>query len=497
MGSSLAILVYSLGIAGLFYLDRDKSVRTSSAVWLPVLWMWIVGSRPVSVWLGLNPSTASASQLLDGSPFDRLVFAILLAAGLIVLLRRNNQTITVLRENWPITIFFTYCLLSALWSDFPDVALKRWTKAIGDLVMVLIVVTDPEPIAAIKRFFSRTGFILLPASVLLIKYFEALGRGYDPWFGTVFNNGVTTNKNALGVITFVLSLGALWRVLALLRKGELRDRRRHLLAQGTLLAFGVMLLTMANSATSVASFALGAGLMLATGMPFVRRRPAAVHALVLVLILTAGAVVLLGGDEGVVHALGRNTTLTGRTDIWKLVIPMTPNPMIGAGFESFWLGPRLEELWRKIPNLYLNEAHNGYIEVYLNLGWVGLALIMLMFINGYRRSIATFRRDPALGGLLLASVLATALYNLTEAGFRMLYPMWIFFLLTVVASNSTAPGGVVSQPLDVLGGRASCSAASNSRHSQQLATMEDCSLGAGRQYAAYRDAQGPALPRRS
>ena len=73
---------------------------------------------------------------------------------------------------------------------------------------------------------------------------------------------------------------------------------------------------------------------------------------------------------------------------------MAPDPILGAGFESFWLGPRLERLWRAFPVFQPNEAHNGYIEVYLNLGWVGLGLIAIILFNGYRAATAVFRHDP-------------------------------------------------------------------------------------------------------
>ena len=79
--------------------------------------------------------------------------------------------------NAPILLFFSYCAVSILWSDYPDVALRRWIKALGDLVMVMIILTDPEPLAALKRFLARTGFLLVPVSVLLIKY-------YPDFFGT-------------------------------------------------------------------------------------------------------------------------------------------------------------------------------------------------------------------------------------------------------------------------------------------------------------------------
>jgi O-antigen ligase len=204
---------------------------------------------------------------------------------------------------------------------------------------------------------------------------------------------------------------------------------------------------------------MGAGLMLTTRLRFMRRNPAAVH----VLVLTASLVMLLGGGASAAEALGRNPTLTGRTDIWAAVIPLGPNVLFGAGFESFWLGSRVERLAEVFPNLGLNEAHDGYIEVYLNLGWVGLGLIGLILIDGYRRSVKAFRREPALGSLLLAYILTEITYNVTEAGFRMLHPIWIFFLLAVIEASSIAAGVVVgaSPPLDASPDRAPALPASN------------------------------------
>ena len=126
------------------------------------------------------------------------------------------------------------------------------------------------------------------------------------------------------------------------------------------------------------------------------------------------------------------------------VIPLASNPLVGAGFESFWLNPRVHgRLWEIIPGLPLNEAHDGYIEVYLNLGWVGVSLIVLVLADGYRRAVKVFRREPALGGLLLAYVLTAVTYNITEAGFRMLNPFWIFFLLAAIEASNFAGGFAV------------------------------------------------------
>lgn len=443
MNPQVALLICFVGIAGLFYLDRDRSVRPSRALWIPVLWVGIAGSRAVSEWFGIAPPAGPNVQL-EGSPVDRLYFQVLIIFGIILLLRRHRKIIALLKANWPLIMYFGYCLLSVLWSEFPDVSFKRWTKAVGDLVMVLIVATDAAPVAALKRLLSRLGFVLLPTSIVLIKYFGGLGRAYAP-NGLLMSTGVATTKNGLGVIAYVFLLGALWRVLSLLENKQHPARRRHLWAQLTLLAIAVWVLVLAHSATSIACAALGAALMLATRTAAIRRSPAAVHALILAIVLAGGITFLLGGQAGVAHALGRQDNLSGRTDIWGAVLSAGTNPVVGAGFESFWITPRymtkfvhyLTGWWNPEE---LNEAHNGYIEVYLNLGWLGVCMIALILSSGYRAAAAAFRRDPQIGSLMLAYVVTVAVYSITEAGFRMLYSTWIFLLLAIIASHRITAG---------------------------------------------------------
>lgn len=179
--------------------------------------------------------------------------------------------------------------------------------------------------------------------------------------------------------------------------------------------------------------------MLAIGLPLFRRGPAAVHVLVLTILLAGGLTALLGGKDDAARALGRDPSLSGRTQIWEMVIPMVPNAIGGAGFETFWAGPRAKAVLTQ--NVAAggiggpNEAHNGYIETYLNLGWIGVALIALILGQGYRRAVGAFRHDSELGALLVAYVVTAVTYNITEAGFRMLGPLWFFLLLSVVGAN--------------------------------------------------------------
>ena len=84
---------------------------------------------------------------------------------------------------------------------------------------------------------------------------------------------------------------------ALLVDKKAPNRTRRLVAQGTLLSFGIVLLQMAHSATSDACLLLGGGLMLATGLRAFRNRPGRVYALCLTIVLAGGLAMLFGGGS--------------------------------------------------------------------------------------------------------------------------------------------------------------------------------------------------------
>lgn len=439
MNPSIVSLICAAGVAGLLYLDRDRTVRTSKALWIPGIWIGLVGSRPLSTWLGVTPS---GNVELDGSPVDAAALGLLVAAALAVLIGRRKRAQTLLAANWPILIYFLYCLISVAWSYHPDVALKRWIKAVGDLAMALVILTDPQPVVAIRRVVSRIGMVLLPMSVLFIRYYGDLGRGYNAE-GLPMNTGVTTNKNSLGLIVLVISLVVLWNVHWLWIHKDEPSRGRRLLAQATLLAFGLWLFGLANCSTCIACFAIGGFLILALNRPIFRRRLARVHVLCLVLLVSAPLTLLRGDQAYVASALDRGSSMSGRTDIWAAVIPAVPNSIVGAGFESFWISPSVQIFQQKLLDLgwypplvkILNEAHNGYIDVYLNLGWIGICLIALVLIGGYRRAMKAYQRQPELASLFLAYIASAVFYSITEAGFRMLNPSWIFLILAILGST--------------------------------------------------------------
>src|SRR5262249_27160668 len=246
--------------------------------------------------------------------------------------------------------------------------------------------------------------------------------------------------NMLGLLCLVSGLGCAWRLIEAFRHERGNWKGGSVIAQGAIFSMVLLLFARIDSVTSLACLVLGCSLMFAMSSPTLARKPALMHLLVALTLSIAFAVLFLNAGAELVGAIGRDTTLTGRIDLWAQLLSMNRDPLLGTGFESFWLGNRLKELW-SIFWWRPNEAYNGFLEVWLNLGWVGVALLAVVIVTGYRNIVVSFRRDPQVARLQLAFFAAGLIFGLTEAAFRMMTPTWIMFILAVIA----VPESVMSQ----------------------------------------------------
>ena len=163
---------------------------------MPLIWMLIICSRQPSDWLNTFGFHSGAVALEEGSPFDACVYFTLIAAGAYVLSKSARVQLSVdYSQNQWLTIFFIYCFLSIFWSDFPFVAFKRWIKVLGHPIMALIVLTEPDPEESVIRLMKRCAYVVVPVSILFIKYYPEWGRGFEPVDGCEsFNTGITTEQ---------------------------------------------------------------------------------------------------------------------------------------------------------------------------------------------------------------------------------------------------------------------------------------------------------------
>ena len=426
-------LVAALTLA-VIWRERRAREAQSAALWIPWAWLMLISSRALSDWIGDGAPRGSVEAFADGSPIDRAAYLALLVAGLVVLARRRLPWADIAAVNKMLLAYGLYCAASTLWADVPAIAARRLVKDGGNLVMALIVLSEPAPWRAAALLLRRVALVLLPASLLFVIAFPELGtdRRLD---GSVMYTGVTHQKNELGRLCLVAGLALLW--LTWLDKATQSQRPtldRWLTGLLTALALGLLMLS--ESRTALACLMLGAALMLAVRLPLLRQHPSRlVGAAVVTAALLTAADLAFGLRDEAFELLGRDATLTHRTGIWRMLLTLPTQPAFGEGFMSFWSGPRLQAIWTMLQAGIL-QAHNGYLEQYLNLGVVGVGFMVALFALGLLGARAQLATDVP-GGLLRLAFLATAaLYNVSEAAFLGQTAVWWLTLLALVDARA-------------------------------------------------------------
>jgi exopolysaccharide production protein ExoQ len=435
MPPSLALFLWLVFVVGLFRYDPAKQAGTTSALWIPLIWIFIVATRLPSQWFGARIGQ-SATILEEGNSFDRTISIILILISIGILFSRSFQWFDFFSKNIALTTFLLFCLLSVVWSDFPFVAFKRWIRDLGGYFVILVALSESDPLEAVRALLRRLYYLLIPLCILLIKYYPALSRHYDPWTGLPTFSGAATSKNTLGVLCLCSGLFFFWDTLARWSKRKEPRMRPIIFVNILFIVMTLWVIEMSSSATSRLCLAIGCLIMLAA-----HNRAAKIPTYLKVLIpgvISMYGILAFGFgvdiNAVVAELMGRDPTLTGREDIWKVVLSVRASSLLGTGYESFWLGPRLLKVWEFFPGI--NEAHNGYLQMYLQLGFVGLSILGWMLISFFR-SISK-RGDPSsLASLCLALWSVLAIYNVTEAAFQGGL-LWLTLLLGVLMFNQDA-----------------------------------------------------------
>lgn len=421
-----ATLICVLFILYLFWYDRKKSGSSSAALWIPLAWMFFAGTRFLAAWLGIGGGT----DLDEGNPINAACFFLLIVAGVIVLFRRKIDWAALFTRNTWICLYLLYCGVSIVWSDYSFIALKRWMKDLGNPIMVLVILTEEHPYKAMGLVLRRLAYLWLPLSLLFNKYYPAWSRQYASQGGLMLS-GVSGQKNGLGAICLISGIYFVWNFL-LNRKEGSRLVERHSINDFILLGMAAWLLYQANSATSLGCLVVAMGLLVLSKTRFMVERPRAIIGLLMTTAFLYFLLdVTLGITDTVAETLGRDSTLTNRTNIWQAVKEFHTNPVLGAGYQSFWAGDRLQMLWARIGG-NIQQSHNGYLEQYLNLGYVGVAFIGIIMLRGLLKVQRQLRVDYPAAVLSLCLIVSALLYNYTEASFYGLNNMWVLTLFAII-----------------------------------------------------------------
>ena len=335
------------------------------------------------------------AALVLNALFGSLAALTFMGCGGLLIASNVPASIDSLRRWWFVLLLPAYCLLTALWSQYPSNSL-RYGLQLTFTFIVAIVLTGRLSTASLMRLM----FIVYGIGVIASILFGRTGS-FGAWLG------VFGSKNAFA---------AHIAVFALIAVAVATDEKSHAVLRLLGLAGAASaapLLVLAQSAGAsmmvVPCIAIVLLSMLSARLTGMQR-----VFMVAMLVLTGAALALLMGTMGdailtdILEGSGKDATLTGRTELWATGLSyIAERPLQGLGYRAFWVigfAPA-EELWAMfdVPSGAGFNFHNTYISNAVEIGLVGLGLQMaIMYGGALLMAIYTFARPSAPSALLLA-----------------------------------------------------------------------------------------------
>jgi O-antigen ligase len=136
----------------------------------------------------------------------------------------------------------------------------------------------------------------------------------------------------------------------------------------------------------------------------------------------------------IARLFGRDLTFTGRTEVWEVVTrSISKRPVLGYGFYSFWQGMTGQSADAILATHWgFGYAHNGMLEILLQLGFVGLIIFLLSLFSAIGNAWRCLWRGGSIGtDWYIGLLILTVLYNFDEA--TVLLPNELLSILYIIA----------------------------------------------------------------
>jgi exopolysaccharide production protein ExoQ len=310
-----------------------------------------------------------------------------------------------------------WTVASVSWSAAPEVTLRRALALVG---------TSFFGIYLTVRYSLESRLRLVGAGIGLVALYGWFVAPPELDTGGAFT-GVFNQKNTLArlmALATVVFISMAW------------ERRLRVVGiGGGVLSFALVVIARSASALVVVLTLLGL-------LPLFRQlkrdaRLVVVLGITAILVLGIGVLFAAPAIDALTAALGRDPTFTGRTELWQLVLDMIRrSPWLGYGYEAFWLwGGNLRVLVDTALYWEPPHAHNGFLEVTLGTGVIGLVLFGFVLVRGAARAVIFIRRQQTPMRLWPLTYLCFyLLYNVTESSALVRNSItWVLFVSVLVS----------------------------------------------------------------
>jgi exopolysaccharide production protein ExoQ len=349
----------------------------------------------------------------------------LAAYGIVFLLIKSRwrEVLQLARQCPALVVLGLLPSLSALWSQNPSRSLVFGICYFVDTLFAFFLACEIDP-DQLPVLMNRLLLVLSISCILLVVFVPSVGiESADPRFGTAWR-GLFDQRGGSGRVTLYLLTASL----------TILPRFRTKL---TLLAIllGFVVLTNAHAVSAWVVFSsYCAYLALQSVNRSLSPRSSTAFLLMCAVVVGGALTLFVTQSDTILPLIGRDSTLTGRTDVWHLLLPsVAKRPFLGYGFYSFWLGlvGESEGIARQL-HWIVGYAHNGFLEVTLQLGLVGLGWFLVTLIQALRNTWQCLRYDKSRRFEWYAGIiLMTLIFNVYDCS--ILWPKDLLSILYVVA----------------------------------------------------------------
>ncbi len=399
--------------------------------------------------------TGAITTLMNGGAFPNadqsnpinkaLSFKILLVVMLLIVVWHKKVIPVVSRENF-LWVLVGIAVASIFWSDVPTVTLPKIinlirTTAFGVYFAARFNLKEQLRLLA---WALGIGALLSLVFALALPSYGVMGMGSIITTETIAHagawQGIYGHKNVLGRI-MVLS-AVVFLLVA-------NNSRRYRWVAWAGFGLSVILILLSTSKTALIIL-----LTIIALLPFYRALRwnytlAVPFFITVVLVGGAVAVLLVSNAEGILGVFGRDLSLTGRTDLWAIVLDkISERPWLGYGYGGFWRGWNGEsaDVW-SVVRWEAPHSHNGFLDLWLDLGLLGLTTFALSFIALCLRAVSWLRQTKTAEGLWpLAYLTFLLLANITESSLLRQNFLWLLYIAVTLSMHNKSDNLAESNP---------------------------------------------------
>jgi O-antigen ligase len=323
----------------------------------------------------------------DSNPATLLSALLIYTIAFFLLGRRPGVAMETVRDNPLLLAVFLFPMVSVIWSVDHGTSFRRGIALLMTGIYCVYIARRLSP----DEFLRRLLLALFVGGVLSL-IFTVLDPAAAIEHGAINNGswkGVYGHKAILGRIAAVAVTVSVY-----VRPHSFWDR----VMRWATIAIFLFLAIKSQSRASWLMMGGGIGFMILIAIMRNRTLSSGIKltiAIGIAMMVLASVAVLF---EQILAAMGRDDTFSGRTSLWEgaIAVAKAHHPILGAGYRAFWTDAGADGVrdyiqhWARLPN----HGHNGYLDIWLELGYAGVALFAVFVIVTVTRLVRRLLREP-------------------------------------------------------------------------------------------------------